>query len=167
MKIFMSALRTFPHSALRIKTNLSSSDYLLQLEDEIMKYNTAQGKVIICGDLNSRTGTELDFINVSSNQFDLTSLLSPSSNSGHYFARNSRDQGNLNTNGNKWIRLCKEFDPRVLNGRCLGDSVGEYTCFNWDGYSVVDNCITSNESGTAEREGRGNMCPPNLIILIF
>ena len=113
-----------------------TSDYFLRLEDEILKYNSLR-KVILCGDMNARTRTEPDYINNTKNPLDLTSAhLTDIDSTLHQTNRCSRDQIITNPNGKRHNILCKEFDLRILNGRCLGDSFGQFTCFNWNG------CIT-------------------------
>ena len=125
-----------------------TTDYFSRLEDEILKYNSL-GKIILCGDLNARTSIEPDYIVNNKNPLDLASAhFSPDTDTSiHKFTRCSRDQAipNCNSNGKQLINLCKEFDLRILNGRCLGDSMGQYTCFNWNGCSVVDYCVASDE----------------------
>ena len=122
-----------------------TSDYFLRLEDEILKYNSL-GKVILCGDMNARTRTEPDYINNTKNPLDLTSAhLTDIDSTLHQSNRCSRDQIITNPNGKRLNNLCKEFDLRILNGRCLDDSLGQFTCFNWNGCSVVDYCVVSKE----------------------
>ena len=39
--------------------------------------------------------------------------------------------------------MCKSLDLNIVNGRKTGDPFGSYTCFKWNGNSVVDYLITS------------------------
>ena len=39
------------------------------------------------------------------------------------------------------LNLCKSSNLRILNGRTIGDSLGKYTCYKWNGCSVVDYAI--------------------------
>ena len=59
----------------------------------------------------------------------------------------SYPRGNMdmttNSFGDKLLSLCKSVPLRVCNGRKLGDILGEYTCYKWNGKSVVDYCIVS------------------------
>ena len=48
----------------------------------------------------------------------------------------------VNTAGRKLIKLCNNHSLRVANGQTPGDRVGNYTCFNNGGVSVVDYLMT-------------------------
>ena len=48
-----------------------------------------------------------------------------------------------NSYGEKLISLCKTVPLFICNGRKLGDILGSYTCFKWNGQSVVDYCLAS------------------------
>ena len=58
--------------------------------------------------------------------------------------RNSEDKS-CNERGKELIDICKMNDLLILNGRVTGDIFGKLTSHNWNGSSVVDYCITSNE----------------------
>ena len=59
---------------------------------------------------------------------------------------NSQDRcscdNSVNTAGRKLIKLCNNHSLRVANGQTPGDRVGNYTCFNNGGASVVDYLLT-------------------------
>ena len=96
------------------------------------------------GDFNARTSNRSDYV---------TDLLGIEST--EEFVRNSNTSildeiGTKNRNnndtivnpyGSKLLSLCKGLSLRILNGRTLGDTSGAYTCFQYNGKSVVDYII--------------------------
>ena len=48
-----------------------------------------------------------------------------------------------NSFGDKLLSLCKSVPLRICNGRKIGDILGEYTCYKWNGKSTVDYCMVS------------------------
>ena len=58
------------------------------------------------------------------------------------YPRGNRD---LVTNeyGEQLISLCKSLPLRICNGRKLGDVLGNFTFFKWNGQSSVDYCLAS------------------------
>ena len=58
--------------------------------------------------------------------------------------RYSRDS-KLDSRGKELLDFCIGNNLRILNGRILGDSLGNFTCFNVHGQSVVDYVIASEE----------------------
>ena len=46
--------------------------------------------------------------------------------------------------GKKLINLCKEYNLRIINGRCLGDSFGQCTFFRQGVKSLIDYTVTSD-----------------------
>lgn len=105
-----------------------------ELENEIINY-TVQGDIMLVGDFNARTGTELDFItNDSATHIPI-----------HYNYKEDSDIGSRNNMdskvceaGNKLLSICRASGLRILNGRMLGDLQGNFTCFKQNGQSVVD-----------------------------
>ena len=51
----------------------------------------------------------------------------------------------VNGRGQQILDPCIGTRMRILNGRILGDSVGHFTCHKWNGSSVADYMITSEE----------------------
>ena len=45
--------------------------------------------------------------------------------------------------GELLISLCRSVPLRICNGRMLGDTLGSYTCYKWNGNSTVDYCLAS------------------------
>nr|WPH61295.1 reverse transcriptase [Somniosus microcephalus] len=99
----------------------------------------AQGKVIICGDLNARTGCEPDFIDPQGNNhvFGQTPLdVTPA-----IANRNNLDR-EINKSGREVVQLCRALGLYIVNGRFRGDSLGRLTYSSTLGSSVVDYTIT-------------------------
>ena len=58
--------------------------------------------------------------------------------------RNSQDE-KTNPRGNELPDVCKLNDLLILNGRTTGDLFGSFTSHQWNGSSVVDYALVSNE----------------------
>ena len=99
----------------------------------------AQGKVLICGDLNARTGSLPDFTSDDGNNHILGSSFPQDLMNLHF--RNTSDKI-INKNGKSLIELCKNLGLYMLNGRVRGDSFGRYTYSSSLGSSTVDYMIT-------------------------
>ena len=92
------------------------------LEKEILN-KSALGEIVILGDLNARTGTLPDFI-VNDSEFGNFSDELYEVDKINLF-RHSLDTI-VTTRGRQIIELCKTTRLRILNGRVLGDAVGQY-----------------------------------------
>ena len=96
------------------------------------------GDIILMGDLNARSKTIPDFIFNENNDHipvpppDLYEVDTVETS-----LRNNCDQIS-NSYGSKLIDLCKTVPLRILNGRLLGDLLGNFTCFTSRGCSAVD-----------------------------
>ena len=93
---------------------------------------------MIQGDLNAKTGILEDTISPdkSDELFELSLNKPPP-------MRNSQDSA-VNFRGNELVDMCKSLDLNIVNGRKTGDLFGSYTCFQWNGSSVVDYLIVSS-----------------------
>ena len=106
----------------------------------------------ISGDFNARTGNLTDFISLEEgvNDFDLSlsNCISSDTNEnldalGINVNRSNSDK-KTNNNGTKLIELCKNFDLRILNGRCGSDnSTGDFTFISSNGKSTIDYTLLS------------------------
>ena len=96
-----------------------------------------KGRVMIMGDLNARTGNLDDTItpDKSDDQFDISINEPPPK-------RNSQDSV-TNPRGLEMLEMCKSLDLNIINGRKTGDLFGNYTCYKYNGSSVVDYLLTS------------------------
>ena len=110
-------------------------DIFNTLNNEIAIYSQL-GDVMIIGDLNSRISNKTeeyvtDFVNESSKTVLNTDI------------RYSADSI-FNTQGKKLMHIINDNHMTVVNGRTVGDLDGHYTCVKYNGHSVVDYCIVSN-----------------------
>ena len=106
-----------------------------ELENDIACFSS-RGNVMILGDFNARTSTHNDYISKDGNQF----INDISENCLQAKQRHNFDH-QINNHGQQLIRLCKNSDIRILNGRTKGDSVGRATFHGTNGTSVVDYII--------------------------
>ena len=99
------------------------------------------GEIIAFGDFNSRTGSKLDYLENENNH----EIPLPDNYLTDTVATYPR--GNLDTVTNMYgellISLCRSVPLRICNGRKLGDTLGSYTCYKWNGNSTVDYCLAS------------------------
>ena len=120
-------------------SNEESNEVFTTLQQEIGKFSQL-GKLVIMGDLNSRLGqiqekyvtdiTDLDNLN--------SDIISPKT-------RNSNDI-TVNSNGKIMMNIINDAHLIVVNGRTVGDFIGNYTCDKWNGSSCVDLCIVRYEN---------------------
>lgn len=134
-------LRRFLYLFLIFLTRIFYLDYDLFdiLEKEITKYQK-HGKILLGGDFNARVGLEYDFIRQDSDShlplYDTYIIDSiPVQRRSHDLI--------LNTRGKQLLNLCVQCGLRILNGRMLGDSLGQYTSHQPAGSSVIDYFIAS------------------------
>jgi hypothetical protein len=128
---------------------------------------SGKGNFIITGDLNARTGTESDMIDVTYiaalaelGDHDLTSALSPLQNAARfvYPDRVSSDH-TINNFGRSLLHVCSSSTSCILNGRLPGDLMGActFTSKSCVGTSLVDYYISSPtlffDSSGAPRQG--------------
>lgn len=112
----------------------------LHLQKDIL-YFQSQGNVLICGDLNARTGREMDYINTTGNGHIFGDIICQST---VITQRNSCDNI-INKNGKQLLKLCKGLGLYILNGRTRGDTFGKFTYCSKLGASVVDYSLTDIE----------------------
>ena len=89
----------------------------------------------------ARCGTENDFV---SNDLDDFIPIDPNYVADYSRIRYSRDS-KLDSRGKELLDFCIGNNLRILNGGIRGDSLGNFTCFNVHGQSVVDYVIASEE----------------------
>ena len=104
--------------------------------------------LILCGDFNARTGNENslcireDLMQNSLSSGDFMTMSNLPSNSVRY--RCSKDQVS-NSRGRALIELASLHNAKILNGTIIGDALGDFTCVNYKGQSVVDYFVASDE----------------------
>ena len=121
-------------------------DVLEQIQNDIMKYSRI-GQIVLTGDFNARTGTNLDFIE---NDDDIGSLSTNYIIDQEILQRKSFDTI-VNTRGKEFLELCISSRIRILNGRTIGDTLGYNTCHKWNGSSVVDYTAVSETLISSDR----------------
>ena len=114
-----------------LKRDFMPDDLFDDLCVKIAKYR-ALGQVILMGDLNARTETLCDYLPEDIPENDL----------GEH---RSNIDTSVNSYGRKFLDLCREVPLRILNGRFLGDLLGNLTSFNPRGSSCVDYAAVSPE----------------------
>ena len=120
-------------------------DFFNTLNEEVVTFQE-KGSVFIQGDLNARTGSEVDFVQ-SGKRHDTLEVEEmdgddDSSSINCLNVRNSEDK-TVNARGKELLDLCKFRKLAIVNGRKPGDIFGKYTCHNWNGSSVVDYFLSS------------------------
>ena len=98
--------------------------------------------ILVMGDLNARTGVELDFIEHDNDQNIPTPENMYETDSPINIPRGNMDRA-INKYGQSLLELCKTVPLRICNGRKLGDILGSFTCFKYNGQSAVDYCLAS------------------------
>ena len=116
-----------PSTSKVLNRDFMPEDIFDDLSSKLAKYRE-RGEILILGDFNSRIKDLSDFIP------DLDEDQSGLSNS----YRSTMDQARPTGYGRRFIDLCHETPLRILNGRFLGDFMGNFTCFRPQGMSVVD-----------------------------
>ncbi|VDI41162.1 Hypothetical predicted protein [Mytilus galloprovincialis] len=119
----------------------SDDDVLDSIERDMTCTYKQLGDIILCGDLNARSGSEPDFI-----QNDVYDTHLPIYNDYDcdtiQDVRHSYDS-KVDVRGRQLLDLCISTKMRILNGRVLGDLYGKFTCHKPTGSSVVDYVIVS------------------------
>jgi hypothetical protein len=106
------------------------------LEQDVCKYSS-MGKCIILGDFNARTAQANDFI-INDGVKYLTDFTCEYQKD-IYMYRENKDKHAVDTYGGKLLEFCKGSGLRILNGRCLGDTDGQFTCYSPTGApSLID-----------------------------
>ena len=94
--------------------------------------------ILIIGDLNARVGDKSGLIENKSGPADsLHNLLPDNYNEDKYLHRNCINKV-CNTQGQGLLNLCVASKLRILNGRFMGDFLGNFTCHKSYGASTVN-----------------------------
>ena len=114
-----------------------NEDIFESLHSQINHFQ-AQGSVLICGDLNARTGSLPDYTTENGNNHIFGQSFPQ--NIVNFPRNNTDDQ--VNKNGKLLMELCRSLGLYLVNGRVRGDSLGRYTYSSFHGCSTVDYMIT-------------------------
>ena len=130
------------------------SEYIVKIANDTRNcYN-----ILICGDLNSRTGTEHDFVILDNSNND---VLPDDYVPDEFFVRSSEDK-TINSNGRKSLDFCRQNGLRICNGRIGEDrNFCKCTFIGGTGRSLVDYVI-SNPS-MFEVFCKFKVCEPNIL----
>ena len=116
-----------------------NKDIYEEVSLNLFKYSNSDSPIILIGDLNSRTGDLLDFLESDKNE-DLNiqgRRIIP-------IKRRNYDQ-QTNKMGKKLVELCKDHDLQILNGRAVGDPLGTFTFYDsGHGASTIDMAVVSD-----------------------
>ena len=107
------------------------------LEDDISLFQ-ANGQIIVCGDINARTGQSPDTLCTHGDKHIPGSVNTPPPPCP---PRQNYDKA-TNTHGSQLLQLCRSLGLYIMNGRFRGDSYGRYTHSSPKGNSTVDYFIT-------------------------
>lgn len=124
------------NSSFKLK-KITAEDYFNPTTDQILDFlssPTVEGKLVVVGDFNARTGS----------LGNLPDDEDKKSFDPNQTSRASRDSI-INERGRKLLELFDSVNLSILNGTTLGDLLGEYTCFTYNGASVVDYVAASQE----------------------
>lgn len=115
---------------------------VIQLIEEDCCELSKNGDILICGDLNAKTGNDLDFIQ-DDNPSYTPEAEDYSQDYQNIMSRESEDMHRICSRGKLIIDYCIAAQLRILNGRTLGDLWGKCTYHGPKGSSVIDYSIAS------------------------
>ena len=122
-------------------------DLFLLLEEDVLFYRD-NGCVLVIGDLNSRSGTQTEYIindSLNDGVRQHISHLLEYEDSTVRVPRNSEDK-TVNNFGRRLLNLCRATNLVILNGRTISDSAGSLTFQNHLGASVIDYAVADNRA---------------------
>ena len=127
-------------------SSVLNSDYMPADIYEDLTNKLAQclpkGDIILLGDMNARSQTLPDYIVNDDNEHIPVPPPDLYEADMEIRTRFNMDTG-TNSYGAKFLTLCKSLPLRILNGRFLGDLLGNYTCITPRGASAVDYAAVS------------------------
>ena len=116
------------------------------LDSTVFIENKFHGNCIflLCGDFNSRTSNNPDFV-IDDDTLHM-SVLPDDYVSDTQIPRYSQDEGHTNSNGLLFLDFCRQTGLRIMNGRVGNDEgVGKYTFVGSRGSSLVDYVLASQD----------------------
>ncbi|KAL5247926.1 hypothetical protein ACHWQZ_G017182 [Mnemiopsis leidyi] len=135
-----------PNSSYKMKKDLDGdSNSTLSLVDEFCSGLPQDSLFFIAGDLNARTGPNNAI--TGREHLVLQDLLSSNSikDQQSLSARKRVSKDTVtNERGNKLLDFGCAWNLTIVNGSVLGDSLGEWTCYRYNGSSVVDYIMVSH-----------------------
>ena len=129
----------------RIQATCPENDEFYEyLQENIITFTT-QGKVILMGDFNARTGIPNDYVELDNIGRPVNGLLPQSYSEDKVLPKRYNIDRNTNVQGQTLLDLCIESKLRMLNGRIMGDSLGYNTYYGPRGSSCIDYIIAAEE----------------------
>ena len=117
-------------------TKFRSGNILEKIETKEADYQS----ILVMGDLNGRTKTGDDFVRDRSDKY--SPINTPIYKKDTELNRNNMDEHPIDKQGKLILDLCKTTGLKILNGRIIGDSKGQFTRFplhkNTDKPSTID-----------------------------
>ena len=114
-----------------------STDFFSTMNKELNTFRQ-KGVTLVQGDLNARTGSEMDFVD-----YDKSDEWLGTQNLSNQSARNSEDS-KVNQRGKELLDLCKVNDLLIANGRKVGDLFGKCTSHQYNGSALNDYLLIPN-----------------------
>ena len=124
------------------KSTEGDSDPTLSKLNEFCASLPQDSIFFITGDMNARTGGQATLSNY--NEVVIQQLIEGDfTRNAHTPKRASKDTV-LNDRGKQLIDFGCEWNLKILNGATVGDLLGDWTCYRYNGNSVVDYMMVSH-----------------------
>ena len=122
-----------------------SDDILALIETDAAKFSADGSQIFACGDFNARTNKDPDYLDSDVNEKNDNILnlpmFIPNCESNH---RNNTDLHTTDERGKNLLQFCKTTGLSIINGRFLGDTAGNFTCYSHSGApSTIDYMLTT------------------------
>ena len=108
---------------------VDSEENFNRFSSTVSKYSVT-GNFMLMGDFNARTGTEPDFIQSERNYEHRHTIPLPEDYIYDNVCNRYNRDSIVNHQGACLLDLCKESNLKMLNGRHMGDAVGDFTFYN-------------------------------------
>ena len=122
---------------------VDSEENFNRFSSTVSKYSVT-GNIMLMGDFDARTGTEPDFIQSERNYEHRHTIPLPEDYIYDNVCNRYNRDSIVNHHGACLLDLCKESNLKMLNGRHMGDAVGDFTFYNINGQSTIDYFIVSD-----------------------
>ena len=141
--VIINAYDSPKNSSYKQSAGLEDGDFVLEAISATIAKIPEGTKIIVLGDFNARIG---DLDDSSEEHFDPSSdySYSEADEITKLLKRSSKDT-KVNPNGKPFLEFVKANGLVILNGRTLGDILGEYTCIQYNGCSLVDYVSVSGD----------------------
>lgn len=105
----------------------SRVDIIETIERDITEKYGINGDILIAGDLNSRTGSQKDFI--ADDDTHHIPIQNNNDSTDYVEEERASQDSIIDSRVKTLLEFCISNQIRILNGRCCGDSLGSYTCY--------------------------------------